>query len=95
MANDRFYCRCTRCGDYLWLGKYYPGTAVAFATDDVAAALQTFIESHLSRCQPQDGAFSGDMCLVFDNEATFCAAGGFIGGAGNIHLDAHLKDGVE
>ena len=85
MANDRFFCRCKICGDYLCLGKMYPGMGVAISAD--LLAFGTFIESHLSHCQRQGISFEGAICLVFDSEETFCAAGGTIGGSGNIDLD--------
>ncbi|SRR6266446_6975632 len=92
MANDRFFIRCTVCGDYLGLGKYYPSTGPALLDyTNTARALGTFIEAHLSNCQPQGTFFSGPLCLVFDSEATLGAAGGMLGGSGNVNVDRDAR----
>jgi hypothetical protein len=88
MANDRLYIRCTRCGDYLCLAKFYPSTGPYFPSHWPKEPLHTFIQSHLENCQPHSSGFDGPICLVFDSEQTLCDAGGLIGGSGNIHLDA-------
>jgi hypothetical protein len=92
MANDRFYIRCTVCGDYLFLGKYYP-SGDTIVNDYWQEPLMTFIGSHLSNCQPQGMSFDPPMCLVFDNEETLCAAGGLIGGSGNVNVDRAERPG--
>lgn len=90
MANDRFNIRCTICGDYLLLGKYYPSSG-AYMFPGKVDALETFISSHLTNCQPKtDGwvDFELPMCLVFDNEESLAAAsGGVLGLSGNVETD--------
>lgn len=85
MANDRLFVRCTKCGAYEVLAKWYPGGP---ALGNVRAdALVDFLGAHIRLCQPQDGAMISPVCVVFDNEDSFCAAGGAIGGTGNINSD--------
>lgn len=93
MANDRFFIRCTLCGDYLGLGKWYPSVgAYVHPAGGRMPALETFFDSHLTNCQPNDGhELTPPICLVIDNEATLCAAGGLIGGSGNTKVDTQEK----
>jgi hypothetical protein len=98
MANDRLFVRCTKCGDYEYLGKYYPSMAGHVDRRD---ELAEFVDKHLDSCQlggmclTDYGDADQPMCIVFDHEATFCAAGGLIGGGtGNVNKDKELKNGA-
>jgi hypothetical protein len=86
MANDRLYIRCTECGDYEFLAKWSPSPGRIFAP---RAVIDQFVCNHINSCQKGDGAMTPPMCIVFDNEDTFCAAGGKIGGSpnGNVNKD--------
>lgn len=88
MANDRLFIRCTKCGDYAVVGKYYPSCPGHVTTPQGLAA---FVDKHLDDCQ-LSGLACPDygpepICIVLDSESTFCAAGGVIGGTGNISRD--------
>lgn len=91
MSNDRFYVRCAICGDYEWLGKYYPSTGAQCRVDP--KLIMDFLAFHLTECQAR-GAFDfgdGPTCVRIDSEATLCAAGGLIGGSGNVHDDMKAR----
>ena len=52
MANDRLYVRCEFCGEFRFLGKFYPAH-LGISLDDMAT-LREFMELHLE-CNPRYG----------------------------------------
>lgn len=93
MANDRFFIRCTACGGYSALGKFYPGGSDGILDPNGAIKLARFVDWHFSNCQKADHDIEGPICLTFDSEQTLLDAiksvgGNALGFTGNIRSDA-------
>lgn len=93
MANDRLFIRCTTCGGYDMLGKFYPGGSDGILDGGMSALkLARFVDWHFSKCQRADHDIEGPVCLTFDSEQTLFEAIKAIGGdalcfTGNINSD--------
>ena len=81
MANDRFWLVCDRCGETLWLGKYYPSTGSAFRIDAPGLEIEKFMEAHFACHKLTDHDLDPHgLGFSFVNETQFCNRGGVIGG---------------
>lgn len=91
MANDRLYLRCTKCGDYILLGKWYPSFShCTIDRPDKPEQMADFINRHIESCLEPVGDFGEcPIPLTFDSEHTLMEAGGKgpAGGTGNIERD--------